>query len=463
MEFHPHLYQDDTIDWMNDRVLVHGHDGGLIFHEPGLGKTVTLLSWFNQMLRLRYVRRMVVVAPIRVRDNVWPSEHEQWDHLKHLRVVRVGSGKWPDPGDAEVITVNPESLAKLPDYCKKHNLDPDVLVVDESGDFRTWSSKRMRWMRKNLKQFKYRWCLTATPVPETVMDVFPQSWIVDMGATLGSNITQFRNRFCYRGGFDGKEWILHKGNEKVIAELVSPMCLTGSVNGCLWLPERRSHLITTPLGKGRKYYAELEKKEMLTLDDGTEVIPKNAGTRRNLLKQICNGCVYDDDKQVHRLHADKLDQLVSAVRHISTPVMIAYQYDHDLMQLTDTYPTARVINGKTSSAHADETIRLWNESEVPILLVQPQALSHGVNMQKGTCRDVFWFSLPDSLLVFQQLNTRVYRQGVQNPVTIHQLVTRNTVDRALVGRLDRKAIAQAEFLSMLPTVDRGCSNGDLKT
>ena len=99
-----------------------------------------------------------------------------------------------------------------------------------------------------------------------------------------------------------------------------------------------------------------------------------------------------------------------------------------------------------------KTIEAWNRDEIPVLAVQPQALSHGVNMQKGSCGTVLWYGVPDSLLTFQQLNTRVHRQGVRNPVAIKQILTRKTVDMKMNWSINRKALKQQTFLDRLTKI-----------
>ena len=151
------------------------------------------------------------------------------------------------------------------------------------------------------------------------------------------------------------------------------------------------------------------------------------------------------------MHDDKLDYLVDLVGSRVGPVLLAYQFDHDIDSIGRVLDV-ETIRGGDSSAKVVKLIDRWNRSDVPVLAVQPQALSHGVNMQKGTCQDIIWYGLPESLLVFQQLNTRVWRQGVANPVKIHQLVLDKTVDTAMIKSLDRKQLAQADFLKLLPQV-----------
>jgi len=451
-KFVPHPYQKETLEWLMNLTVVEDKPGGMLFLEPGLGKTVTTLTWFRYLQDAGLAKQMVVVAPIRVRDNVWPTEPYEWSHLNDMTVAVVGSGRWKANGDEDLIVVNPDSLTKFAKWAKEVKVKPDVLVVDESGDFRSWSSTRTKAIRKVAPGCKYRLCLTATPVPESAADIFPQAWVVDGGERLGKNITQFRSRFCYRGGFDGKEWLLHKGAAEEIANSVADISLVGGVEGNLNLPDLGEEIHRIPVDEWiRLIYKDLDRKDTLRLD-GSTIVPKNAAGKRMLLRQLCNGSVYDEEKNVHHLHDEKLDYLVGLIGNCEGPVLLAYQFDHDIDSIQRVIPDVQTIRGGDNSNKVVKLIKAWNKSEVPVLAVQPQALSHGVNMQRGTCQDIVWYGLSESLLVFQQLNTRVWRQGVANPVTIHQLVLDKTVDTAMIKSLDRKTLAQADFLSLLPQV-----------
>jgi len=431
--------------------VIEGLPGGMLFLEPGLGKTVTTLTWFQNLYDFGLTKQLLVVAPVRVRDNVWPQEPKEWSHLTGLSVAVLGSGKWKATGKEDILVVNPDSLNKYLLWAKENKVKPDALIVDESGDFRSWSSTRTKAIRKVAPKCKYRICLTATPVPEAASDVFPQAWIIDGGERLGKNITQFRAEFCYRGGFDGKEWLLHKGASERIAKCIADISLVGGVEGNLDLPpvDDSIHAIQSDdWFKG--IYKDLDKKDTIVLGE-RENVPKNAAGKRMMLRQICNGSVYDSDKEVHHIHDNKLKYLTDLVASRVGPVLLAYQFDHDIDSIQGVLDVETIRGGDTSTKVV-KLIKAWNNSEIPILAVQPQALSHGVNMQKGTCQDIIWFGLPESLLVFQQLNTRVWRQGVKNPVTIHQLVLDKTVDTRMIKSLDRKSLAQSQFLSLLPQV-----------
>ena len=50
----------------------------------GLGKTVIALSAIKDLINENKVKRVLVIAPLRVAKNTWPSEIHKWDHLSNL-------------------------------------------------------------------------------------------------------------------------------------------------------------------------------------------------------------------------------------------------------------------------------------------------------------------------------------------------------------------------------------------
>jgi SNF2 family DNA or RNA helicase len=78
---------------------------------------------------------------------------------------------------------------------------------------------------------------------------------------------------------------------------------------------------------------------------------------------------------------------------------------------------------------------------MPVALIHPASAGHGLNLQQGGST-IVWFGLTWSLELYQQLNARLYRQGQQNTVVIHHLITKGTIDENVVKALERKDVGQ---------------------
>ena len=73
--------------------FIEEHPIAALFLDMGLGKTITTLTAIhNLMFDLFVVRRVLVIAPLRVARDTWSAEIEKWEHLKPLQYsVAVGT------------------------------------------------------------------------------------------------------------------------------------------------------------------------------------------------------------------------------------------------------------------------------------------------------------------------------------------------------------------------------------
>ena len=81
MNYEPHDYQKHVTE------LIQQNRAFGMFLECGLGKTVITLTAINELLH--EVKKVLVIAPLRVAEDTWSKECEKWDHLKHLRISKI--------------------------------------------------------------------------------------------------------------------------------------------------------------------------------------------------------------------------------------------------------------------------------------------------------------------------------------------------------------------------------------
>ena len=86
-----------------------------------------------------------------------------------------------------------------------------------------------------------------------------------------------------------------------------------------------------------------------------------------------------------------------------------------------------------------------------MLLVHPQSAGHGLNLQHGGRRIVF-FDIPWSLELYLQLIGRLARQGQKQVVMVHHLITAGTLDEVVVEALSTKNDAQEYLFTLLKRI-----------
>ncbi len=449
-----YAYQRQAFDFCMRRLYTEDELGAGLFLDPGLGKTLITLTLLQQLRDLGEIENALIIAPLRVCKLVWPLEINKWgfDFSVNMLCERAKRGLRQFPANVELI--NPESLHHLTQSCSRW----DMLVVDESTKFKNWTAKRTKALRKMLPNFEKRLILTGTPAPNSLADLHSQAFILDNGAALGRNVTVFRSLYCHQGGWQGKKWLLDDQSKQPIQDAVAPMCLRLDAESCLDMPELVVNDMYCELPPACKRQYRILKKELLAQLETGNILAQNAASAYMKMRQFANGMMYDEDRNPHLVHREKMNMLLDLIDELSgKPLLLFYQFGHDMSSILESikkvdkqmHKHCKTLNGQTKSKEAEQSLASWNKKEIPIFLVQVQAASHGLNMQKGG-NDIAYYGLSDSLEVYDQSFRRIYRNGVEGQhVRVHRLLTSGTVDDIILQRQEQKDETQQAFLRRL--------------
>jgi SNF2 family DNA or RNA helicase len=439
MKFLPHDYQKYAVEY------IKSHPVTALFLDMGLGKTVTALTAIRDLMYDTFeVRRVLVVAPLRVARDTWPEEIRKWDHLKDLTcsvvVGNVAERRRALQQEADIYIVNRENLAWL---YQNSCLDFDMVVLDELSSFKNHQSKRFRAMKALRPRVKRIVGLTGTPSGNGLMDLWAEFRILDMGKRLGKYISQYRNLYFQPDKRNGMVVYSYKplpGAEEAIYHQIADITVSMKATDYLKMPELVSVAKEVSLSeKEKERYDELKKSLVLELPGG-EVTAANAASLTLKLSQMANGAIYTDDKDVVTIHDRKLDALEDLVESANgKPVLVAYWFKHDKDRIRKRMEAREL---KESQDFAD-----WNEGKIPVALIHPASAGHGLNLQQGGSILV-WFGLTWSMELYQQTNARLWRQGQQSrTVIIQHLVAKGTIDERILKVLKHKDGTQAALIN----------------
>lgn len=440
LNFKPWNYQQYAINHILD------HEASGLFLDMGMGKTVSSLTAIDDLLFLGEATKVLVIAPKRVAEDTWSTEVEKWDHLKHLRISKIlGTPKKrleAAEADADIYVTNRENVEWLVDNYFKH-WKWDTLIIDELSSFKSSKAKRFRALKKVRPYFKRIIGLTGTPAPNSLIDLWPQLYLLDGGERLGKTITGYRERYFAPG--DRNQFVvfnynLREGAEEAIHNKISDICVSMKADDYLDMPERIDNIVKIDLPKkALKEYEELEKELIIQLDD-EDISASNSAVLTGKLLQMCNGAIYaDETKEVINIHDEKLNALMDIIEAANgKPVLIFYSFKHDLIRIKD-YLKKNKIKGQELGGSED--IKKWNDGEIPVLLLHPASAGHGLNLQYGG-NIIVWFGLTWSLELYQQACARLYRQGQKESVVIHHIIARSTVDEDVMKALQGKELNQ---------------------
>lgn len=438
MKYKPHNYQQFATDFILNQNIC------CLMLDMGLGKTViTLTALWQLALDSFDVSRVLVIAPKRVAEDTWPKELAKWEHLTGLTSSLVlGSAAEREAAlqkKAFLYIINRENVAWL---VKNHYWDFDMVVIDELSSFKSNKAERFKAMKKVRPMVTRIVGLTGTPAPNTLLDLWPQMYLMDMGQRLGRFIGGFRDRFFLPD--KRKREIIYsykprEGAEDAIYTLISDICISMKAADYLDMPKRIDNRIEVSMSpKERKLYDDFQKDMVLSIGD-EELDAANAAALSNKLLQMANGAVYGEDKKVIPIHDRKLDALEDLVEAANgKPLLVAYWYKHDLQRIKARFKNARCID---TAKDIDD----WNAGKIPLALIHPASAGHGLNLQDGGCT-IVWFGLTWSLELYQQLNARLWRQGQKHTVVIHHIVTKGTHDEDVMRALENKDTRQSALI-----------------
>ena len=445
--FVPHNYQQYCIDRIiNDKAI------GL-FLDMGLGKTAITLSAIKK-LKYEYWRsaKVLVIAPKKVAESTWSKEAAKWNELCSLRFSFVlGSAEKRLKAlntPADVYMINRENVMWLVDHYR--NAWPfDTVIIDESSSFKNHQAKRFKALKAVRSHIDRIVLLTGTPTSRGLMDLWAQIYLLDCGKRLGRNITAYREAFFVpdkRNRTTIFSYAPKDGAEETIYNAISDICVSMKAEDYLELPELVYNDIPVKLDTAaQKAYDRLERDTLLPVDD-TVITAGSAAVLRGKLLQLCNGAVYDEDKNVMQIHDCKIEALLETVEQLNGQhAIICYNFQHDKTRLLEalkaTHLTVKVYEGK-----AEEDA--WNAGDIDLLLVQPASCGYGLNLQEGG-HHIIWFGLTDSLELYQQTNKRLHRQGQPYPVIVHHLLVQGGTDEDVIKSLGGKADVQDSLLEAL--------------
>ena len=442
MKFIPYDYQQYAIDY-----IIRNKEAG-IFLDMGLGKTVITLTAIDELMYNSFeVKRVLVVAPLRVARDTWSGECDKWDHLKHIKMSLILGDERERiraiNRNADIYVINRENLAWLIDHYGK-SFPYDMVVLDELSSFKDPSSKRFRKM-KSVRPFVKRIVgLTGTPAPNGLLDLWSQIYLLDRGKRLGRYISSYRNEYFLPDKRNGQVIYSYKPRpyaEREIYKKINDLCVSMKAADYIKMPDRVDNFIEVKMSDNEKrLYDRLERDTLLPFSDG-DIDAVNAAALATKLLQMANGAVYDENKNVKHIHNKKLEALEDLYEAANgKPVLIFYMYKHDRDRIK------ALIGQDARELDSARDIADWNAGRIKAAIAHPASTGHGLNLQSGGST-IIWFGLTWSLELYQQANARLWRQGQKETVIVHHLVTKDTIDEQVMKVLQKKEKGQSALMN----------------
>lgn len=471
--------------------------GCLCFLGMGAGKTGATIDALNELRSQFLMHKTLVVSTKRVIDFVWPNELLVWEQAKNFKVIpcseivkakTIANSRVPNDLLKKKrrldVTLRSTSIEfidrddrleynKIKRMIKNEQLDYlkgldgdiylinvgqyawlqetlgddwffDTQVFDESSLFRNPANKRFKAAKKTLKYSKTSICLTGTPKPRDSTNLWSQTYLVDKGERLGKNITSFRGRYTYQIGFS---YVMREYADAEIRQKISDITISLNPSDFMDISKEPIHEnysleFSMPI---EKKYKELEKDFILSIEE-TDIIAASKAALWNKLKQICNGMVYNEDKEAIFIHDIKMKALSEIVEaHFEQPLIVVYEYNSEKEAILKEFPEA---------IHMDDfNQKDWDNQDIPMLVTHPRSGGHGLNLQHGG-HILVWYSTCVDLELYDQMNARIgeVRQSQSEynvaPLYYH-LFIKGSIEERIIKLRNKKHKGQKELLEAL--------------
>jgi hypothetical protein len=444
-------------------------EGLLLIVPMGGGKTVCTLTAFRDS----GARAMLVVAPKAVAETTWPNEVARWEHLRDLRVMPLTGTKAQrdrklrTEADVYVASLNVmvtvlEELARLPWHPAR-----DLLVIDEISKLASPRGVWSKAARKHGRMFTRVWGLTGTPRPRGWEDWWSQLQIVSNGRAFDLSFDNWRRAYFRPLDPKGYNWAIHTFAQPLIQRVIDTWAVA--------VPPAEADTLGFHDGDGHDRWFDLTEPQLEALNTlnrkalvelGLDFMPPVEAILRNeallhafsravavgKMEQVLQGFLYDESgKLIQSYPHNRANALIDLTEEANENLLIAYRYAQDVENLREAFgdPNLPVIGG--GRGDTAKLIAAWNAGDLPVLAIHPLAGGHGLNLQHGG-RRVVWYANTWSAEEYEQLVARLARPGQTLPVYSHRLRARHWLEDLKIARAQMRRVEQADAVSAMKTV-----------
>lgn len=425
--------------------------------DMGLGKTLMMLEFLK-----RSKMKAFVMAPYLVASRTWPQEIRKWTDMSH--VVLHGT----DKGDLyrqkpDIKIINFDGIKWFFDQVEKYgsiDLKDRVLIIDEATALKSHKSVRFKKAAPLRHFFKNNgiFCLSGGPMPNGYQDLWSQYFMIDGGDALYRTYKDYEDEFFIRDRYNKFKITLRNGADKIIQNRVAPITSVLRASEYIDMPDsvRITELVELPPAV-RIQYDKFRKSKIVELGPNADIIltANSSGIHSGKMRQLTQGALYHEDgewtvkgRPYTVIHREKTKAFIRLFEEANgSPILCPIYFSFEYVEICAAFGyQVPLIAGGVSDQEKQRILDKWDRGEIPLLIVQPGSMSHGLNMQIGG-HIIVWYGLPWSLEQFNQVNGRLIRPGQKFPVRIVIITALGTMDEKVIDVLMDKNATEEDFKS----------------
>ena len=391
------------------------------FNEAGTGKTSSVIWAADYLMEQKQVKRVLVICPLSIMYSAWQNDVMNTAMHRSVAVAHGPANKRQKiiSGGYDFVVINYDGVAIVKDDIINGGFD--LIVIDEANAYKSPSTARWKTLAKILKPETRLWMLTGTPASQSPVDAYGLARLV-----CPQNVPKFsmawRDKVMHQ--VTRFKWI-PKTNARVEVFKALQPAIRFAKDECLDLPDVLYTTREVPLTPQVQKYYKMLKEQMMIEAAGTHISAVNAAAGLNKLLQISGGAVYTDNREVLEFDIQpRLNALMEVIEETDYKIIIFVPYRHSIevvsRYLTDKNITNEVIQGDVTATQRANIINQFQNMEEPrVLVIQPQAASHGVTLTAANTV-VFWSPVM-SVETYLQCIARMDRVGQKNKMTVVHL------------------------------------------
>jgi SNF2 family DNA or RNA helicase len=439
--FKPMAHQKDTANFLtlNKRAFC--------FNEQGTGKTASAIWAADYLMEQKKIHRVLIICPLSIMQSAWQAD--LFKFVMHRKVgVAYGDRtkrKAVIDSDAQFVIINYDGVEIVAQDIARNNFD--LIIIDEANAYKTNTTKRWKTLNHILTPRTWLWMMTGTPAAQTPTDAFGLAKLC-----VPDNVPRFFGSFRDQTMVQMTKfkWLPRPDANQIVFNALQP-AIRYEKKDCLDLPEVTHVFRDAPLTAQQEKYYKLLKKDMLMVAAGEEVSTVNAAVNVNKLLQISGGAVYSDNGSVVEFDvSNRLRVVQEVIEEASHKVLVFVPFTHTIELLRSHLRGAgivcEVINGAVPVNKRTDIFKRFQEQTNPhVLIIQPQAASHGVTLTAADT--IIWYAPVTSIETYLQANARIDRQGQKNKMTIVH-IKGSPVETRLYAMLQNKLDVHTKIIDL---------------
>lgn len=443
----PFTHQSATTRFILDHPVCY------IGNHPGTGKTRSVLDAVSQE-RAAGLGKTLVYAPKSILETAWLDDARKFTPHLTVSVARAENRLAAFQQNADLIITNHDASKWVADNIHLVEKDFHRLVVDEATAYKNRTAQRSAAVDKIRPHFNAVTLMCGTPMPQGLVDLWFQYYLLDRGERLGRNFYQFRfaTHEPEQAGYSPQaiKWIEKAGAREAVADLISDITLIYTLEECIDMPEQVYHTIDIDLGpKLANSYETMVEEAILQLESG-DISAVHAAALNTKLLQICSGAVYDGTGKYHVIDRERYELIAELVSQRECS-LVAFWWKHQRDQLLVALKKAgvtrvAVLDGDNANHHT-QIVRDTQDGKYQVVLAQPKSTSHGHTITRA--KTTIWCSPTYESEKYEQFNRRTYRIGQTERTEVIHIRARNTVEEHAYDRLQGKIRNQQLTVDLL--------------